>query len=299
MNSLMKHEKNIFEKKYIKNTTYNIQKKSYFLPVKSNLNSKVKDDSDNLLYTGFPLSSDDKKNKLLILDLLKISIFLLGRSILRQHLIRLNDLLIEEAQKCCLTWNSEITVDENFTHKKVLRNVLERELGRLGFLPELGKAIDFLFDGFQSAASAGLLFKDPGAGIAHGEFTHPIQWLMIGWQQEATGFLSQPAVDVYKEMAKNFDKQSYKAWWDTVFDKANKVKDCGNPDYLHQWMLTSKNSNRALLRKLCESRKMKREKIIQSGVYIGLFKAENTKKDYQYSTIDQNLLVPRNLGLSI
>lgn len=220
----------------------------------------------------------------------KISVFLQDEAVVLAQLRKLNSLLEKEATKRNL-----IISENDLTHKKVLRNVLEQELEKMGFQPDFAKATGFLPpDVFRSTIRDGLLIKDPGAGIEHGEFTHAIQWLVIGWQQQDTPFLKYPVIEVFKQLGDDrsvlgITRINETNMWDLIVDDL-RHKDCRNPDYLHQVILESEDPNLSLLKKLCGSRMTKR-KTKASNLFHE--EKEFPKKEYDQSKDHKDLLIAR------
>ncbi|VVC75357.1 hypothetical protein AQUSIP_06470 [Aquicella siphonis] len=229
-------------------------------------------------------------------DCAKIAVFLQDENAVINQLKRLNVLLKEEAKIQGLKVN-EPTPFGYLQHKKVLRNVLERELAKMGFQPDFGKTTGFLKpEVFRSAISAGLIVKDPGVSIEHGEFTHAIQWLLIAWQQSDSAFLSKPVIDVFKQLGD--DRSVYpqssgteKNIWDVIVDQQPTVSpDCRSPEHLHKLILTSQDNDLLMLKILCEERAKKRRASFP-GTDANPNK-QTTHKEYQESNKDKALLVP-------
>lgn len=129
------------------------------------------------------------------------------------QLTKLNTLLLEEAKKYDLITTNEAgqpiikpAPDDNkfyTAHRKVLRRVLEREITPFLFQKKLAKLEDELnFGTFFEVIRNGYLFKDSGLRkYTHGDFTHPIQWLLLAWQLEDYDFFDNvPIISVYKSL---------------------------------------------------------------------------------------------------
>lgn len=129
----------------------------------------------------------------------KIGAYLQEKGQFVKQLVKLNNILAEEAKTTSTT-------------SKILRRVLERELGAFGFQPHMGKVHDFLPSSmFREALRHGMLLKDPGLReFYHGDFTHAIQWLMIAWQHQESQFLGESevkadrlVVNIFKSLGQN------------------------------------------------------------------------------------------------
>lgn len=227
----------------------------------------------------------------------KIAVFLQNEEQVLTQLKKLNSLLEIEAL------NRHLVISENdkggyLKHKKVLRSVLEQELEKMGFQADLAKATGFLTpEVFGSSIREGLLIKDPGAGIEHGEFTHAIQWLIIGWQQNDTQFLNHTVIEVYKQLGNELSVQGKsingeRNIWDILVDENILIcKDYRCPEYLHSAILKSEDPNLTLLKKLCQSRVIKRETNASSNLFHE--SKEFPKKEYDQSNDSKDLLIPR------
>lgn len=223
-------------------------------------------------------------------DFAKISVFLQNDNVVLKQLEVLNALLVDEAKTRQLFVDNDEKKRGYLSHKKVLRNVLEQELAKIGFQRDLGKAIDLLNPStFASTFKDGLLLKDPGAGVEHGEFTHAIQWLIIGWQHKDTPFLSRPIIKIYNQLG---DDERFSVIWDAVIDLFPTVcKDSRCPERLLSLILQSNDPNLSLLKTLSQSRVTKRNLGKQAPT---LFPETKTypKKEYIASQ-DKNLLLPK------
>lgn len=201
----------------------------------------------------------------LIPDMVQVRLLLSDINLVNEALFKLNHLLNTEC---------ESRLKSKQDNSKLLRKVIENELGKLGFIGALGKATDFLpREKFLYAISEGVLLKDPGAGINHGEFTHAIQWIIIGWINQKHHLLSQSAVDLFKsigKIAKNqktpaleFDFFIYSKAWNTIADEEsdellNKDIKFTCPDFLLKHILESNDDKLSILKNLCQSRVTKR-----------------------------------------
>jgi hypothetical protein len=237
----------------------------------------------------------------LVMEFAKIAVFLKNDKAVLLQLKKLNALLVEEAKRRHLPINFDDPNEVYLKHNKLLRNVLEQELEKIGFQPELAKALDYIPPKiFRSTIREGILIKDPGAKIEHGEFTHAIQWLIIGWQQNDTHFLNNSVIDIFKELGSdrsviyNNSDGSEKNMWDLLVDKLYS-KDCGSPEYLHTLIKQSNDDELSLLKILCLSRVKKREYNLP---YTSIFAESNEnkiypKREYDVSKQDKNLLISR------
>lgn len=175
---------------------------------------------------------DDEKSHLLSLikDGAAIRVFLSDQNAIDEGLKKLNGIL-EAEQK-------------NFpNNKKLLRTVIERELAKLGFEGKMAKTHELLSSRvFLYAVSQKTFIKDPGAPPSHGEFTHAIQWLLIGWGNEKNNFLSKGTADFYQELGVKTSSTkdsllpvminaAYAALWNCIVDEEeNDNKKLLNPE---------------------------------------------------------------------
>lgn len=198
----------------------------------------------------------------------------------------LNTLLVIEANNRGVSFSDD-NADE-MKHHKVLRSVLEHQLEEIGFAPNLGKALDVLELGtFTKIFSKGLLLKDPGAGIEHGEFTHPIQWLLIGLQQKDISFLTLPIIKIFNTFGHG---DNFLVIWSVIVDQVKEAcDDARSPERLHRMILNSDDPDLELLKILCHSRIMKRVMNPQSSFFSE--KKPYPNKEYLPSD-DKNLLYP-------
>lgn len=222
-------------------------------------------------------------------DCAKISLFLQDTDAVLNQLRTLNTLLVAEANKRGVPFSDDDNVDA-LKHHKVLRSVLEHELHKIGFAPNLGKALDVLeLSTFKKIFSKGLLLKDPGAGLEHGEFTHPIQWLLIGLQQKDTPILTLPILKIFNTFGHG---DNYLLIWSVVVDLLKEAcYDARSPERLHRMILNSDDPDLELLKILCHSRIKKRVMNLQSTFFSE--KKLYPNKEYIPSD-DKNLLYPLN-----
>jgi hypothetical protein len=111
---------------------------------------------------------------------------------------------------------------------KLLSSVLFEWESQNGFTLDPKGKVDILFGNpgrlFNDELKAGRPFKDVGAGAEHGEFTHRIQWFMVG-----TGLQLPNTGDIYKDIAKwmtpaeqrSLDgrSQAKRFLWEFLFDR--------------------------------------------------------------------------------
>lgn len=195
----------------------------------------------------------------------KIGAFLTDKEAVVKQLKRLNTLIEKKAV------DGKVKV-------KDLRNVLEEELGSLGFYPKFGKTFGNIPpDAFRAAIANGLLLKDAILGNEyHGEFTHLIQWLAIAWQQEDTNFLNCKAVDIFKQLGSEasvymrqpiYPEQDPKrrreelGVWDLIVDRFG-TTDFRTPSTFQKFLLENDQSDLSLLKDLLT---LRREKRIEDG----------------------------------
>lgn len=205
-----------------------------------------------------------------------IGAFLMDENAVLRQLKKLNTLLTEEGLRRGILEeedNSPVFTHSHPTdiyhfipHKKTLRFVLETELEKLGFKSELCKATDFIEPNqFQALLANGILLKDPGAGHSHGDFTHPLQWLAIGWQNEEAPFLTDSLINIFKRLGDYSSVFSHPSiedsldecsLWDIIVDlpKDTRITDCRCPDYLNYRIRSSTEPELFVLKILIDSR---------------------------------------------
>lgn len=227
-----------------------------------------------------------------LLEYAKIAAFLQDEPACLIQLKRLNKLVEQEAKERGLNIDETESSLGHMQHKKVLRNVLERELAKVGFQPEFGKATGFLYpEIFRSAISKGLILKDPGVILQHGEFTHAIQWLLIGWQQADTPFLQEPVIESFKRLGD--DRSVFLKFpneenlWDLIVDyRSDLSQTFRSPEILHLSIVDSNDPELKTLKKLCAERMNKR------GFGIFSDSASKTHREYERSPESDSLLLP-------
>lgn len=80
-------------------------------------------------------------------------------------------------------------------------------------------------------------FKDPSVGVMHGEFTHRIQWYLIG-EYHREHPLSHAPADIFKACARPIFCDSPKtSVWDLVFEGAYEAGDFRKPEKLTEFLL--------------------------------------------------------------
>lgn len=229
----------------------------------------------------------------IIEKLIRVAAFLKDPEQTIKQLVKLNGLLVKKAQLLGI-----IEVNSNGNpilaayrknepyrpHRKLLRNLLEAELEKFGFQPEFVKVTGILSPTvFRELLRNKLILKDSGVDISHGEFTHAIQWLMIAWQHEETGFLADDdnlndlaiVSDIYKafgeentvyqrtdfNMPSIVNNYSESALWDNFLDlSSSKPQNFTCPERLNKFLLKTDSEDLAFLRSLIESRFTKRDK---------------------------------------
>lgn len=171
---------------------------------------------------------------------------------------------------------------------KEFRILLEKELTQAGFFPGFGKTFGNIPpDVFRAATAHGLMLKDAILGNEnHGEFTHPIQWLMIAWQQRDTGFLDETVISLFKQLGHEkavFSRQriyvdenplqgrnEYNIW-DLIIDRLDDANDFRQPSYLHMMLLKTENPELSLLKEMITKRVRKRTEPGAIDCYKGQF----------------------------
>lgn len=220
-------------------------------------------------------TASEKPDQDFITKCAKIGAFLMDKEAVINQLIKLNTLIKEINKK-------ELKI-------KDFRLLLERELHKIGFYPQFGKTFGNIRpDGFRATLAHKLLLKDAILGDQdHGEFTHIIQWLVIGWQQENTNFLNIRAVEIFKHLGHEksvynrdpiYPKQNQNtaraelSIWDIVVDRFG-TDDFRSPSTFQKFMLENDRSELACLKGLLTNRKKKRitpyavEKLIAKHKY--------------------------------
>lgn len=212
-------------------------------------------------YEKWELKPDDDY----ILACAKVGAFLADREAVEAQSVKLNELVKQK-------------IGDGEPTPKALREVLEEELGRMGFHPHFAKAYDNIEPvDFRALVADGLLIKDAAIGNeGHGEFTHPIQWLLIAWQQRDTNFLGQDAVNVFKRMGEEesvfirdpvFEgypvrgRREEQSIWDRVVDRFSSLnkEDFRCPANLNRFIMTTDNPDMTLLKELLHKRTQKRQ----------------------------------------
>lgn len=210
----------------------------------------------------------------------KIGAFLMDKDEVMKGLKQLNDEILKKVTNPdeYMEFISTTTIDAKAlsnpeTRKQfqvgVLRSFLENELERMGFEPEFAKSIGYIDAPlFRETIRGGMFVKDKALGTIHGEFAHPIQWLLIAWQQERTKFLGDNVrvVDIFKKLGddksvfkkkteKNINVEGFiyqKGIWDLVGDRQKGENDpelgeydLRNPDNLTA-LITSNESAKTI-----------------------------------------------------
>jgi hypothetical protein len=151
-------------------------------------------------------------------------------------------------------------------------------------------------------------FKDPGAGVEHGEYTHRIQWFIVCTSSDYTDNCDKTPGDVYEHIGKWFFPAvtntkteapvSNLSMWDALVDRAgapaNQFPDEGkldfrNPNKFHPWMLGNEaqgEKNFPILYAYLSARAKKRKEIdpveylsqkLYGKSYVELFNEEYDK----------------------
>lgn len=222
----------------------------------------------------------------------KIGAFLMDESVVREQLIELNKKLSEELHKL----NKYIS-DKGAV--KVLRNLLEKELGEAGFQENLVQTIGtkgMQNKHFQSLLSQGFLFKDSSLrDKPHGELTHAIQWVLIVWQQKATQFLKDDKngeaniIDLFKTLG-NPEARSQRSIWSLIVDESEDERlGARSPECLSKY-INGNTDALACLQEVLEKRfKQGKEKGIEH-----LDKKLETTDHYEKHDEIPNVLMPKN-----
>lgn len=230
----------------------------------------------------------------------KIAVFLSDKDAVIRQLKKLNALLNDENEKQKLASDTN-EPNSKIKYKKVLRSVLERELSKMNFQPKLAKAIGLLSpSAFRACIREGLLIKDPGVVEDHGEFSHPIQWLLIGWQQQETDFLSSSVIEIFIQLGRNesvysnLDGELESNLWDELVDQMLEFKsDCRAPGYLHILIEYNQDPDLLLLKTIIAARSAKR-KMQENQRSLFFMEPNSLKKNYEISKIDSHLWVPKS-----
>ena len=222
--------------------------------INANFEQGKKSALENPTYSSLTNPRDDgrvpssKPDEAFMLACAKIGAFLMDQEAVAKQLEKLEGLLQDKISK--------ENIDTKDAKVKTLRLLLEEELAKLGFFPKMGKTFDNIqADAFRAAMAHGLLLKDAILGDSvHGEFTHPIQWLLIAWQQADTNFLGRSAISIFKRLGEEesvfarapiFKGQNLKAErkeasiWELIADRFDS-NDFRRPSVLHQYMREEK-----------------------------------------------------------
>lgn len=197
----------------------------------------------------------------------------------------------------------------------VLTTILKEELEKLGFKSEFSKALDLVEPAhFRKAIFEGFLVKDISLGHdPHGEFSHIIQWLLIGWQQKENQesknkFLSCSVIDMYKGLGeeksvihRTVDPETKKTKerniWDHIVDIFGD-KNFKNPDHMQRVLQKDEKKQFPRLQYFIEKRVQKREKDIQDKEKGGKGpihlreKYANSSRFYKNPETGENILLP-------
>ena len=251
---------------------------------------------------GTPPFDDQEVRDAFLSDAARIRLFLKDHKLIEEYLRELNNLIVKNYAEAGIE-----TDTLQGQHRKILRKTLENELAEAGFAPGFGKAIGFLAaKDFLYAVSQGVVLKDPGAPLNHGEFSHAIQWIFIGWHQQrckeqGIDFLSESVVDFFKKI-------QFPNLWDKLVDASERSPSVAStficPEHLHKFLLSTEDPDMALLKRLITSRAEKRkeqqaaEKSSESRVTVAgndnlLFKEKKNKTEYDESKKSNMLLLPK------
>ncbi|AUH73410.1 LirA/MavJ family T4SS effector [Legionella sainthelensi] len=222
----------------------------------------------------------------------KIGAFLMDEEAVLKQLIELNRKVSEELNKKNLNISDKGAV-------KVLRSFLEKELAEAGFATgfcQTKGSKGLSNKDFQWILSHGFLFKDSTLrGLTHGEFTHALQWVLIVWQQKATGFLlgatekEANISDIYKTLGSP-DARNMRSIWSLIVDEAQdeSVKS-RSPEWLSDYIHKNKESLE-VLQQLLEKRFKKGQ---EEG--IGHLEGKELRTDrYEVNQERPNILVPKS-----
>ena len=227
----------------------------------------------------------------------KIAAFLQDKNAILKLLHRLNaelEKLIPEKSRI-----DEDTFLDTTKRKQVgiLRRYIEKELYQTGFQNTFGKTFGFIPpDKFRQTLKHGLMLKDAFLGnMSHMEFTHPIQWLLIAWQQKETKFLDDTisVIDVFKKLGSDesiiVTNPEERNLWDVITDRIGDSKlnlkvskdDCRSPENL-SYLIQSDQCKAYTLKLLLHARFTKRTTYGQSHLFD---KMNKPGKKYQISSL--------------
>lgn len=241
-------------------------------------------------------------------DFAKIGTFLQDEKAVKKQLEKLNFRLTEKAKELnLLDKDFELKQDllktkikkgktiSYYSSKKILRLTLENELSRYGFYPHFAKALDILNpEVFRAAIEQGILIKDPNVDLTHGEFNHPIQWLLIAYQQEESAFLTHQVIDVFKALG----DARYSIYrhgneianmWNLLVDQTDHDDSTSSrsPNSLTQLLRKSDQLN--LLKNLVNSRIEKR----RFNFLFFNISQQKQKAGLSYGELKEDLLLPK------
>jgi hypothetical protein len=204
-------------------------------------------------------------------------------------------------------------------YRKLLSSVLYAWERDNGFTHDTGGKVDILVGNvgksFNEQLKAGRAFKDIGAGAEHGEFTHRIQWFIVG-----EGLMIPNAGELYRHVAKWISREklergssgAYKRYlWEFLFDRdgipsnaASVYFQCVDksdfraPSNLNRYLTESPTAPFEILRQCLKDRRDKRTIHTVDPVEYILKKAPKSPYDKQLKTLHKVGVVEETSALA-
>lgn len=211
----------------------------------------------------------------------------------------LEEELSQEYKKILLERLKEAKQNQTGKYYHALRNVLDRQESIYGFNAAEGlftkKPDPLTLTGIvppevfsNVLLKLGYHWKDPGAGVEHGEYTHRIQWYMFTKSSQSNGI---HALEMFKAMGdpaccteildKDQKTQKLITMWDYIVDcfdgtaESVPASDSARaPNYLMQFMMR----NRSKLSTLCAYLEKKEEKRLQEITMAAILREDELTK---------------------
>jgi hypothetical protein len=184
--------------------------------------------------------------------------------------------------------------------RKLLTETLTEFEARIGFVDKIPNLLrELAGPEFGSVLRAGAHWKDPGAGVQHGEFTHRIQWFLVVVSGKLDAPAAGPRVSAYRALTEitRFStglnpadrvrpELEYIPLWSVLFDRLTEfwehegspngllkqacdMQDFRCPEFLHPHIIATDNRARwPLLGAFLHARTLKRETFLQPAVRL-------------------------------